>query len=53
VFLIGAVAWPKPADPNWMRTALIAGMATSIVGMVLRYVSHLKERRELKRSKAR
>jgi hypothetical protein len=53
VFLIGAVAWPKPGDPNWMRTALIAGMATSIVGMVLRYVSHLKERRELKRSKAR
>ena len=48
VFLIGAVAWPKPADPDWMRTALIAGMATSVIGMGLRYIAHKQERRRLK-----
>ena len=48
VFLIGAVAWPKPADPDWMRTALAAGMATSIIGMGLRYIAHRKEHRQLK-----
>lgn len=53
VFLIGAVAWPKAADPQWMRTALVAGMATSVIGMGLRYIAHRKEQRELRRAESR
>jgi hypothetical protein len=32
---------------------LIAGMATSILGMAFRYKSHLDEQRELKRTEAK
>ena len=52
VFLLGAIAWPKPDDPKWHLPLLIAGMATSIVGMALRYKSHLYQQRELKRAEA-
>ena len=50
VLLIGAVAWPKPADPDWMRIALIAGMVTSIIGMGLRYIAHRKEQRKIRQA---
>ena len=50
VFLIGAVAWPKPQEADWMRLALIAGMATSIMGMGLRYIAHRKEQRKIKQA---
>lgn len=49
VVLLGAVAWPQPGDPDWVQPALIAGIVASIIGIVLRYVAHLKERKELKR----
>jgi hypothetical protein len=52
VFLIGAVAWPGPQDPSWAKGVLIAGMATSIIGMGLRYVAHLKEQKEIRKAKA-
>jgi len=51
VLLLGAVAWPSASDPAWIKPVLIAGMATSILGMGLRYVAHLKQRKELKRTK--
>jgi hypothetical protein len=51
VFALGAVAWPRPGDPEWMLPALIAGMAASIIGMVFRYVAHLQQRREVKEAK--
>ena len=52
VLVLGAVAWPKPDDPGWMRLGLIAGMASSIIGMALRYIAHLKQQKELKETKA-
>jgi hypothetical protein len=53
VFLLGAVAWPKPEDPRWHVALLIAGMATSILGMAFRYKAHLDQQRELKKTKAK
>jgi hypothetical protein len=52
VFLLGAIAWPKPEDPGWHIPMLIAGMATSIVGMGCRYKAHLDQKRELKETRA-
>ena len=52
VFLLGAIAWPKAGDPAWHEPVLIAGMATSIIGMGCRYKAHLDQRRELKQAKA-
>jgi membrane protein DedA with SNARE-associated domain len=52
VFLLGAVAWPRPEDPSWVLPALLAGMSTSILGMFLRYIAHRRQRREVKRAKA-
>ena len=47
VLLLGAVAWPKPDEPAWKQAALLAGMAASIAGMGLRYLSHRKEKAAL------
>ena len=52
VFFLGAIAWPKPEDPNWALPVLVTGMATSIVGMGFRYIAHRKEQREVKEAKA-
>ena len=52
VFFLGAIAWPKPEDPSWHLPVLIAGMATSILGMAFRYKAHLDEQREIKKAKA-
>jgi hypothetical protein len=53
VFVLGAVAWPGPDEPKWHLPLLIAGMATSIIGMACRYKSHLDEVRELKKAAAK
>ena len=53
VFFLGAIAWPKPDDPRWHVFALIAGMALSILGMAFRYKSHLDQKRELRKTKAK
>jgi hypothetical protein len=52
VFFLGAVAWPKPTDPRWHVAVLIAGMATSIMGMACRYKAHRDQQREIKHAKA-
>jgi hypothetical protein len=52
VFLLGAIAWPKPDAPWWHLPLLILGMATSITGMGCRYKAHLDELRELRKAKA-
>jgi hypothetical protein len=52
VFFLGAVAWPKPSEPWWHLPALIAGMATSILGMASRYKAHLDQQREIRKAKA-
>jgi hypothetical protein len=51
VFFLGSVAWPKPGDPAWVAPVLITGMATSILGMVFRYLSHLQEQRQIREAK--
>lgn len=52
VFLLGAIAWPKPGDPGWHLPVLIAGVATSVLGMAFRYLAHLKQARQVKDAKA-
>jgi hypothetical protein len=47
VILLGLVAWPKPEDPKWHLPALLAGMATSITGMLLRWAASRKQLHEL------
>ena len=52
VFLLGAVAWPSSGEPHWHMPVLIAGMATSILGMGFRYLAHLQQQKELNKAKA-
>lgn len=52
VFFLGLIAWPKPDDPAWHVPALIAGMATSVIGMGFRYKAHRDQQRELRRTEA-
>ena len=52
VFLLGAIAWPTPAEPRWHMPVLIAGVVTSICGMGFRYKAHLQQMKELKKTKA-
>ena len=51
VFLLGIVAWPAPDEPQWKAIVTALGMAASIGGMGLRYLSHLKQQRELDQAK--
>ena len=52
VGFLGAVAWPSPDEPHWKMWALILGMATSIAGMAVRYVSHRQDRHDIQRAAA-
>ena len=52
VLLLGAIAWPTASEPRWHMPVLIAGMATSIVGMGMRYRAHILQQRELKKARA-
>jgi hypothetical protein len=49
--LVGAHSWPKPTDPSWHLPVLAVGVAATIIGFVLRYMAHLKERKEIARAK--
>lgn len=51
VLFLGVVAWPGPGDPSWQAWAVGAGMATSILGMFLRYLSYRKDRGDPPRAK--
>lgn len=46
VILLGAVSWHSTRGDPIMRGILVAGMATSIFGMTLRWISHRREQRE-------
>ncbi|HEV2595921.1 MAG TPA: hypothetical protein VGU01_12035 [Sphingomicrobium sp.] len=50
--LLGAHAWPKSSDPTWHLPALVAGVGTTIIGFAVRYIAHLKERREIEEAKS-
>lgn len=52
VLLLGAIAWPTEGEPAWHMPILLAGVATSIIGMACRYKAHLDQQRELKRTRA-
>lgn len=50
VFFLGVVAWPSPDEPKWKAWAVGIGMATSILGMSVRFLSHRKDRRDIKKA---
>ena len=50
VAFLGAVAWPKPDEPQWMAWAVAIGMGTSIVGMGLRWLAHVRVRDDIRRA---
>jgi uncharacterized protein involved in response to NO len=43
VMLLGAVAWNMAVKDDTLRLCLIGGMATSILGMALRWASFLRD----------
>ena len=50
VFFLGIVAWPSADEPKWKAWAVVIGMATSILGMAVRFLSHRKDRRDIRRA---
>lgn len=44
VLLLGWAAWPKPDEPAWKAVAILAGMSASVLGMLIRYLAHRKEK---------
>lgn len=50
VGFLGIVAWPSPGEPRWMAWAVAIGMATSILGMGTRFLSHLRDKRNIERA---
>ena len=50
VAFLGVVAWPAPDEPQWKAWAVAIGMATSILGMGVRFLSHLQDRSDIKRA---
>ena len=51
VLALGAAGCFAPNAPVWYFPALAIGIATSIVGFGLRYVAHLKQKREIEETK--
>jgi hypothetical protein len=45
VMCLGAVAWQSAEEHPPMLVVLVAGMATSILGMLIRFLSHLRDKR--------
>lgn len=45
VICLGIVSWNGAAAKPLMLALLIAGMATSIVGMLIRFWSHIRDKR--------
>jgi len=52
VLLLGLVAWPGPDEPRWKASVLVAGMAASVVGMFLRFLSHRRQERKLRHAES-
>jgi len=50
VGFLGAVAWPGPDEPQWKAWAVAIGMAASILGMGTRFLSHLRDRENIRRA---
>jgi hypothetical protein len=50
VGFLGAVAWPGPDEPRWKAWAVVIGMALSVLGMGIRFLSHLKDKKNIERA---
>lgn len=46
VGLLGAVAWTAAKEDDTLFLCLILGMATSIIGMLLRWAAFMKEQKD-------
>lgn len=46
VVLLGIVSWKSASEQPLLFACLLAGMATSLLGMTLRWLSHRREQRE-------
>ncbi|MEA3012360.1 MAG: hypothetical protein QOD42_905 [Sphingomonadales bacterium] len=46
VLLLGVVSWKSASEHPWLFACLIAGMAASVLGMTLRWISHRIEQKE-------
>jgi hypothetical protein len=53
VLLLGIVAWRSAADRPLLFLCLLLGMASSILGMTLRWLSHRIEQKEKDRIEAK
>lgn len=53
VILLGIVAWKSASEQPLLFFCLIGGMATSIAGMTLRWISHRIEQKEKDRIEAK
>lgn len=50
VAFLGAVAWPGPGEPQWKAWAVAIGMALSVLGMSVRFLSHLRDKANIERA---
>ena len=50
VVFLGVVAWPGPDEPPWKARALVIGMLLSMLGMGIRFMSHLRDKRNIARA---
>ena len=46
VLLLGIAAWRTAPQDDVLLTCLIGGMIASVIGMLLRWISHLQDQRE-------
>ena len=46
VILLGIVSWSSASEHPVMLICLIAGLSTSVLGMILRWISHRREQAE-------
>jgi hypothetical protein len=53
VVLLGIVAWKGASEQPLLLVCLIAGMAASVIGMALRWISHRIDRKEKERIEAK
>lgn len=52
VMLLGIVAWKGAKEAPWLLACLIAGMAASVAGMGLRWLSHRLSEKEKQKIEA-
>ena len=50
VLFLGIVAWPAAGEPGWKAWAVAIGMVLSVMGMGVRYLSHRKDRKDIRRA---